>query len=200
MPQISSSPTDERQTGWLAQDRNALAADRILDAAAVLFTTEGVGRTTMAQVALAAGCSRATLYNHFSDRRHLETAFVHREAVNLSNRVAERTAHIADPRQRIHAAFSATLDEVRGDARLSAWFSTGDVGLATAISADSEVLDAIARAFAGSVSPEVDADDLRRRARWLLRMVLSLLAMPEPDPAEESALIHSFVVPAMTAA
>lgn len=199
MTDISSSPADEQQRDWLAQDRHELAADRILDAAAELFTTRGVTATTMAQVATAAGCSRATLYNHFSDRGRLEIAFVHREAIALSNRVAARTAEIADPRQRIHAAFSATLEEVRGDARLVAWFSAGDVGLATAISADSEVLDAIAAAFTGSVSPALDGEELRARSRWLLRIVLSLLAMPEPDPAEEAALIDAFVVPALLA-
>ncbi|MGI9576889.1 MAG: TetR/AcrR family transcriptional regulator [Microthrixaceae bacterium] len=174
-----------------------MATDRILDAAAGLFTSNGVSSTTMAQVATAAGCSRATLYNHFSDRRQLEIAFVHREAIRLSARVGERTASLSDPAQRIRAAFQATLEEVRSDPRLLAWFSATDAGLATEISADSEVLDAIAAAFAGSVTHSLDTEDLARRARWVLRLVLSLLTMPEPDPAEEPRLIDDFVVPAL---
>jgi AcrR family transcriptional regulator len=148
----------------------------------------------MADVATAAGCSRATLYNHFADRRELEVAFVHREAIALSRRVAARTALLVDPAQRIRAAFSATLAGVRDDERLRAWFSTDEVGLATAISANSQVLDAIAAAFAGSLGAEVGAEELRRRARWVLRIVLSLLTMPEADPAEEAAIIERFVV------
>ena len=180
--------------GWLSRDRAELATERILDAAAELFTHKGVSATTMTEVATQAGCSRATLYNHFADRRELEVAFVHREAIALSRRVATSTAGIADPAQRIRAAFSTTLDGVRTDDRLRRWFSTGEVGLATAISANSEVLDAISAAFAGSLGAKVDPEELRRRARWVLRMVLSLLAMPESDPTEEEAIVERFVV------
>lgn len=185
---------DDGPRSWLSRDRAELATERILDAAAELFTRNGVSATTMTDVATQAGCSRATLYNHFADRRELEVAFVHREAIALSRRVAAGTAGIADPAQRIRAAFAATLEGVRTDDRLRTWFSADEVGLATAISTNSEVLDAIAAAFAGSLGAKVDPEELRRRARWVLRMVLSLLTIPESDPAEEEAIVERFVV------
>ena len=48
-------------TEWLRAERATLAAEQILDAAGVLFAEHGVAAVGMADVAGAAGCSRATL-------------------------------------------------------------------------------------------------------------------------------------------
>ena len=58
-------------TDWLASERGELAADRILDAAAEAFASNGVGATSMSDIAERAGCSRATLYRHYLTRHEL---------------------------------------------------------------------------------------------------------------------------------
>lgn len=184
---------------WLGGDRGARAAERILDAAGAEFAARGVRATTMQDVARAAGCSRATLYNHFRDRHALDVAFVHSEAVRLAHDLAERTRSLDDPKIRATTAILGALDAVRDDPRLAVWFSEADVGVATAISADSEVLDALATAFAGGLEHGVDRDEVRRRARWVIRAIVSLLSMPAGSPDEERVIVERFVVPALLA-
>ena len=182
---------------WIHGERSELATSRLLDAAGELFANNGVRATTMSQVAESAGCSRATLYNHFADRQALEVAFVHRQALRLSAEVAEATDGIEDPAERAVAAFGFVLDAVRSDRVLMAWFSAPDVGLATAISSDSEVLRAMSTAFADRLVEGVRDAEIQRRGRWLLRMIVSLLAMPEEDPLEEQRLVEDLIVPAV---
>ena len=186
---------------WLGEEHSALAADRLLDAAGEVFAERGVRAATMAEVAGRAGCSRATLYNHFTDRRALEVAYVHRRALELAAEVERRGAAAAgdDPAERATGAFLTVLELVRGDARLAAWFAAPDVGVAAEISGDSQVLTALASAFAGSLVPDLPPEELRARGRWLVRMVVSFLAMPEDDPREERRVVRTAVVPALLA-
>jgi len=73
------SPTAE--VGWLDEPRHELARAQLLDAAAELFADRGVAAVGMADVARAAGCSRATLYRYYANRDELRAAFVGRRAV-----------------------------------------------------------------------------------------------------------------------
>jgi AcrR family transcriptional regulator len=113
---------------WLEEPRRDLAAETILDAAAERFRTNGVAATGMAEVAAAAGCSRATLYRYFENRRALRAAFVHREARRIGAVVAEETAAIADPAERVVEAVLAALRAVRGEPTLAAWFRRATPG------------------------------------------------------------------------
>lgn len=54
---------------WLGTRRAEVAADRILDAAGELFAHNDVSSVGMNEIAHAAGCSRATLYRYFENRR-----------------------------------------------------------------------------------------------------------------------------------
>ncbi len=146
-------------------------------------------------LARAAGCSRATLYNHFADRQALNVAFVNREAVRIARRVADAAAWVADPHDRATSAIVAAIEAVRSDPRLQTWFTGADVGVTTALSADSDVLDALGMAFAGGFGDFDDRLEIRRRARWVVRAIVSLLSMPAPDLEEERDIIASFVVP-----
>lgn len=172
---------------WLEGDRRDLAVEKILDAAAELFRTNGVAATGMAEVAASAGCSRATLYRYFENRHALRTAFVHREARRIGARVADEVADIADAEEQITAAAIAALRLVRGEPTLVAWFREGDAGIATELAHSSEVIAAIGAAFLG--------DD--QAARWLVRVIVSLLTVPGLDDDDERALLRRFVAPAV---
>ncbi|WP_433713377.1 TetR/AcrR family transcriptional regulator [Nocardia sp. CA-084685] len=181
---------------WLRPRRADIAAEQILDAAAQLFVERGVTNTGMGDVAKAAGCSRATLYRYFPNRQALRIAFVHREARRVGATVAERTREITDPRQRIVAVMLASLREVRADPTLIAWFTAGDAGIANEIGQSSEVIEAIA---AGLLPPTADPER-SRLARWLARIIMSLLTAPGRDEVDERAMLEQFVAPVVMGA
>lgn len=172
---------------WLEPDRRDLAVERILDAAAERFRTHGVAATGMAEVAAAAGCSRATLYRYFANRDALRLAFVQREAGRIGSLVAERVAGIADPAERVVEAVLAAVGAVRADATLAAWFRQPDAGIATEVARSSDVIAALSASFLGDAPA----------SRWLVRVVLSLLTTPEADDAAERELLRRFVAPAL---
>ena len=133
----------------------------------------------MVRIAEAAGCSRATLYRHFPDRRALLLAFVQREALRVASRIPT-SGGIAD-------AVALALDEVRATPALAAWFAPDAATTAADLALSSEVVAAVVRTM-------VDDDE---DARWLVRVVLSLLTTPEPDAAAERRLIERYVAPAL---
>ncbi|MGW4771238.1 TetR/AcrR family transcriptional regulator [Nocardia sp. NPDC004278] len=189
-----SSVTGGRPGDWLRPRRADIAAEQILDAAAQLFVERGVANTGMGDVAKAAGCSRATLYRYFPNRQALRIAFVHREARRVAAAVAEQARDITDPSERIVTVMLAALREVRADPALIAWFTAGDAGIANEIGQSSEVIEAIA---AGLLPPTTDPER-SRLARWLARIIMSLLTAPGRDDADERAMLEQFVAPVVT--
>lgn len=153
-----------------------MSPERILDTAAGLFAQHGVNAVGMGEVARAAGCSRATLYRYFPDRRSLHVAFVHREARRIGARI--RTG---DPAEAVLAA----VREVRARPELMAWFGAADAGTTAELAQSSDVIEALGLTVAGD--PDV--------ARWLVRVIVSLLIVPGRDDADERALVERFVVP-----
>ncbi|MCW2750106.1 MAG: TetR family transcriptional regulator [Aeromicrobium sp.] len=179
---------------WLGDKRSEFAAEHILDAAANLFAEHGPTGVGMNDVAAAAGCSRATVYRYFENRRVLHVAFVNREALRLAQLIRERTAHISDPEERLVTAVMAALELVRCTPALAAWFEIGDADLASELASSSAVIEAISAAFLAHLGGTVS--DNSRKARWTVRSILSLLTIPDPD---ERALIEEFVVPVLLA-
>lgn len=180
---------------WLRDERTELAAERILDAAGALFAERGVQRVGMAEVAAGAGCSRATLYRYFDGREALRTAFVHRETRRIAAAVAREVAGIDDPAERLVMAMEASLRSVRADRTLVAWFTADDAGATASLAQSSIVIEGLVATFLGDAA---DAS-VRRRAKWVVRMLVSLLVDPEPDPAEEHAMIAELLVPTLVA-
>ena len=182
---------------WLTATRGEAAVDRILDAAEELYTQRDQASIGMNEIARAAGCSRATLYRYFENREALRTAYVHRETRRLGRAIAEQIDGIEDPRARLAASMTATLRMVRESPALSAWFAISRPPLAGELAGHSEVITALAAAFVGSLGPE-DPAAVERRARWMVRVLTSLLMFPGADEADERAMIEEFVVPIVT--
>ncbi len=172
---------------WLAKDRNRIAAERILDAAGELFAERGIGGVAMGDVARAAGCSRATLYRYFADRHELHLAFAHREARRVGTLVAADAAKVRDPEQRVVTAVLSALRRVRENPSLAAWFGAGDAATTAELAEASPVIEALGRT----------AVDDPLAARWLVRVIVSLLTAPGRSAAEERAMVERFVVPAL---
>jgi AcrR family transcriptional regulator len=179
---------------WLGAHRTEAAADRILDAAEQLYTQRDSDSIGMNEIARAAGCSRATLYRYFENREVLRTAYVHRETHRLGRAIKEQIDGIDEPRERLIASITATLRMVRSTPALASWFAVTRPPIAGELAERSEVIAALAAAFVSSLGPQEPAI-VERRARWVVRVITSLLLFPGRDEADERAMIEEFVVP-----
>ncbi|MCV7030577.1 TetR/AcrR family transcriptional regulator [Mycobacterium sherrisii] len=179
---------------WLGSGRSEAAVDRILDAAERLYTERDSDSIGMNEIARAAGCSRATLYRYFDNREALRTAYIHRETHRLGRQIAARTAAVEDPRERLIASILVTLAMVRESPALSSWFASTRPPVAGELAEESDVIAALATAFLHSLGPD-DPAVLQRRARWTVRVIISLLMFPGRNADEERAMIEEFLVP-----
>jgi AcrR family transcriptional regulator len=179
---------------WLSERRIEVAADRILDAAEELFTRHDPGSVGMNEIAKAAGCSRATLYRYFDNREALRTAYVNRETYRLFDAIKEKISGITEPRERLSAGIVTTLRLVRESPALSSWFAITQPPIGGELAEQSDVITALAAAFVNSLGAE-DRALAESRARWLVRVITSLLIFPGRDVADEQAMIEEFVVP-----
>lgn len=87
-------------------------AGRLLDAAAELLLRNGYDRTTIDDVAKAAGVAKGTVYRHWRSREQMFLALLHRESAALLAEVREgllATAGPTGPRQLFTATVGAYL-------------------------------------------------------------------------------------------
>lgn len=184
-------------TDWLAERRTEAAAERILDAAEDLFTRHDAAAVGMNEIARAAGCSRATLYRYFENRDVLYTAYVHRETHRLFGEIGERLAGVTDPHSRVTEGALTALQRVRETPSLASWFASTARPIGGEMGERSEVIRVLTEAFLASMG-EQGAVELR--ARWLVRVLISLLQFPGRDEADERMMLETFVVPLVAAA
>jgi AcrR family transcriptional regulator len=177
---------------WLGETRTAAAAERILDAADELFTRQDAASVGMNDIATAAGCSRATLYRYFENREVLYTAYVHRETHRVFGEIGEQIAGVHDPDERLIRGMLTAVQRVRETPALASWFATTSPVIGGNMAEQSEVIAALAQGFLTAMG---DASDVEARARWLIRILVSLMLFPGRDAADERAMLESFVVP-----
>ncbi len=187
---------------WGREERPDRAVDRILDAADRAFAELGVSAAGMAEIARAAGCSRGTLYRYFKNRHELHRAYVKRVGLAIAGRVRDRTAGIEDPTKRIVAYVLYAVREVRRNPGTAAWFADGASGLGARMSQTPEVIGTLTASLGpGPLGPgaaRAGGRAARRlRTRWLVRVIVSLLADPAGSAAEERALVERFVAPGL---
>lgn len=182
---------------WLSARRSEVAADHILDAADVLFTQKDAATVGMHEIASAAGCSRATLYRYFENRDALYTAYVHREARRLYEEVSEQVAAVTDPAQRLIEGVITALNAVRDSPALASWFATAQRPIGGEMAEHSEVIRALVEGFVRSLAAgdTTQPDEVGRQARWLVRVMVSLLVFPGVDEADERSMLSEFVAP-----
>lgn len=179
---------------WLGTQRTQMASDRILDAASELFARLPVSDIGMNDIAQAAGCSRATLYRYFDNRDALHTAYVHREAFRVYQQMTSIIGEDGDPGTRLLAALTTSLALVRQSPPLAAWFTTGDSPIGTEIADQSDVIRTMVASFLSSLQTD-DPEVIDRRARWIVRVLTSLLTIPGGSAEDERAMLEEFVIP-----
>jgi len=182
--------------------------ERLIVATQACFERYGVMKTTVEDIATAAGISRATVYRYASGRDDLILAVLMRSAdqffTRLGRRLLRPTGSMSD---RIVEGILYTLDQIRTDENLRLLFAAEAVGVTGTIAGASEALFArsadylrplLSRAQAdGELRADLDADEL---AEWLIRIILSLLTVQGPKPRsrkEIRTMLEHYLVPAL---
>jgi AcrR family transcriptional regulator len=178
-------PPRARRTRAGAGDPPTLQADareRLLEAAVRCVARDGMAGANVAAVAAQAGVSRPTVYRYFADRQALVEATLMHAGRDLSERLRARLRGLGAPAEMAVEAMCFVLDEIRRDRVLGVMW--------TEAALDAGAVAGITRRPALDWSRDA-LRDLVRAAGWsdeaadeavevMLRMLLSLLAAPEP--------------------
>ena len=184
----------------MREEQADLAAAKILDGAGQAFVDLGVSGAGMGEIARYSGCSRGTLYRYFPNRHALHLAFVNDRAVRLVAELNAELEEISDPAERLTRYILRAVQKVRGNPSMAAWFAPTESGFTARMSRGSEVIESLAAAFVANLQGgRTDPGARGFAARWMVRVILSLLTMPGESEKEERLLIESFVAPSLLA-
>jgi AcrR family transcriptional regulator len=188
--------TEAARGTWLREDQAEAAAQKILAGAGRAFVDLGVSGAGMGEIARYAGCSRGTLYRYFKNRHELHLAFVNDRAMRLVAELQAELTEISDPAKQLCEYIVRSVRKVRRNPAMAAWFEPDESGITARMSRGSEVIEALADAFVSNQKGAArDATSSALRARWMVRVIISLLTMPGESEEEERVMIERFVVP-----
>jgi TetR/AcrR family acrAB operon transcriptional repressor len=92
--------------------------NQILDTAERVFLQKGVSRTSLDDIAAAAGVSRGAIYWHFKNKADLFEAMMQRNALPMEEMVARASdADLDDPLAYVRGCALAVLERVTGDSQ-----------------------------------------------------------------------------------
>jgi AcrR family transcriptional regulator len=172
----------------------SLLRDRLLDAAAGVFTEDGWRRLTMAKVAERAGVSRQTVYNEFGNKQLLAEQLIHRELDQFLDAVQQAFSGEAAVSEAVRAAVLAALEMAAKNDLLLAVLEGGHSGDSDLLPFIFQSRDLVDRAtdFVYALFREhhpdllVAGDRLVTAMESLVRLVLSHISQPT-RPAAEAA-------------
>jgi AcrR family transcriptional regulator len=186
------------------------ARERLIDAAEDCFARFGVAKTTVEDVASAAGISRATIYRYFDGGRdELILAVLMREAGKFLGRLDRRLDRQRSFADALVEGVVYTLREIRAEPQLALLFAPETAGHTGSIAGASEALFHATTEFLTPVLETAQRNgDMREdigiadAAEWVLRTILSMLTVQGPRRRSDARLrdyLHAFLVPALAA-
>jgi AcrR family transcriptional regulator len=197
---IPTMPATSERIPFSATVRDLLR-NTLLDAALGELRQRGWSEITMADIALAAGVSRQTLYKEFGSREQFARALAQREADRFLIAVEQAVhAHLDDPATALAAAFDVFLTAaaenplvrtiVHGDGaeELLALFTTQGRPL---VEAAAERLTAVV--IAGW--PRVEPADAALLSECLVRLAISYAALPKGPASMTAASVATLLGP-----
>jgi len=181
--------------------------ERWLDAAESCYTRFGPAKTTVEDVAQAAGASRATFYRLFKSRDDLLVAVIAREAGRFAAEAEIQLRRFDDVGSRIVEGMLFCLREMPRRPLLAMLFAPEEVGVASRLLLTSERLLEI-----GTDNLRPMFEPARRRGllresveiealiEWVLRILVSYLTVPSRlarTDAELRRLLRVMILPAV---
>jgi len=175
--------------------------ERIVNAAEGCFTRFGVGKTTVEDIAEAAGLSRATVYRSFAGGRdEVILAVVLRDLKRFLDRLAVR---LSQEQSVPDAIVEGVIGAVRGEPRVAALLTAEAAGHTPA--AVVGAAEGVLKLCADYVRPHFDLAQRERLLRaditvegaveFLFRIISSMIVMPREDEPRE--FLRAYVVPAL---
>jgi AcrR family transcriptional regulator len=177
------------------------ARERLLEAAARCVARDGMAGANVAAVAAEAGVSRPTVYRYFADRGALVEATLMHAGRDLVARLRALLGRLSAPAEMAVEAMCFVLREIPREPVLGAMWSealldAGAVASTTgrpALAWSRDALQDLVRAAGWSRAEADEAIEV------MLRMLLSLLAAPEPRRGDTAlrAFLMRRLVPAL---
>jgi AcrR family transcriptional regulator len=189
-----------------AEPTPAPVAVQLLDAAEKCFERFGIAKTTMEDVARAAGVSRATVYRYFADREALVLASVTRRARQNIPRAHAHIAALPTFAEKLVEGLIYNIDRGRRDPVVQLLVTADQPGLGARVLGGEGVSHELSLelwepvlAAAQAAGQMAAALDRRAAAIWLARVTLMMVAQEEsvrlgPDALRQE--LRTFVVPA----
>lgn len=162
----------------------ATTREQLLDAAERVFCEHGVARTSLTQVALAAGVTRGAVYWHFKDKADLFTAMCRRATLPVDAIVhAARAVRQDDPLESIHSLAVSALTRLASDPRTQAVFEV--------VFHKTELTGKLA-AIAGR--QERDRSECQASLEGILEQAVGMGQLPaDTDTKLAARILHAFV-------
>ena len=182
--------------------------ERVLDVAFTLVARWGVAKSSAADVAREAGCSRATLYRTFpGGKQQVFTALARRELTTAVDAVTDAYLDgdgLADGLTRALVVGARLLS----DNPAAQFVITHEPGLVLPYLGFGRVdrsLAAAVVAFGPTVARDLPADRIPWAVEWAVRVFISYATNPDAadtlvDPVRTRALVDTFIAPAFVAA
>ena len=181
--------------------------ERLLDAARACLERYGLSKTTVEDVARAAGLSRATVYRMVGSRDALVLAVAAREAERCAADAVDHLQRFDDVGSWVVEGILFCLREIPKRPVLAQFGAPQDLAAASRLVLSSERMlaigsDILRPMFEGArreglLAPAVELDDF---IEWVLRILMSFLAMPGPavrDEADLRRLLRTMLLPAI---
>jgi AcrR family transcriptional regulator len=164
--------------------KTAPVRDRLLEAAAELFYSQGVGATGIDAITARAGVAKMSLYNNFASKAELVAAYIERRRAEWLAVYQARLAQAATPQERALAVFDSYIDHAElaydwgfrgcGLLNAAAELPVGDPGRASVAAQKQEAealfrehLAAIRAAAGGKIDQGADQREIEETAEHL---------------------------------
>lgn len=181
-------PRRRQRAAWDGDPPHRSAArERLLEVAAQCIARNGIAATGIAHVAHEAGVSRPTVYRYFKDRQELIRSVLLQAGLRMANEVREHVQTVESTGEKVVEATLFTLQAIRENPVLRQVWQPALF--------DAKVLQGFTQP-ASIMFTRVALSDIIESAGWddaeanegmelMLRIILSLLASPEPVRSEQ---------------
>jgi AcrR family transcriptional regulator len=167
----------------------------------------GLARTTAADIARAAGISRATLYRRFGSQEAIFLAVLTRESEAMAADAERHLTALDDPVLRIVEGMLFAIAEVRRRPVHAALFTTDEATWAARRALHTVALhrigeDAVRPLVAAATGGQLADTETRDLVDWILRLMISYAAVPGPGRLTQQDIrrqLSTLLVPAVEA-
>jgi AcrR family transcriptional regulator len=193
-------------TDWLNEERQELAADRILEAAGRVFVRDGIRGARMGKIAEAAGCARATLYRYFPNKEALLHAYMVQVAKGFGEVLNDRLRGLRSLGDRLVEAVAVSVELIQEREDVAPFFSEEGLGLTAQLTSNAA---AMREQLTRQIESESSSGRIQGRlkddvspaeaAEWVTRAIFSFSVLPvEARSADElRKYLRKMIVPAL---